>query len=373
MKILGLILEINPFHNGHKYFIDQAIKKINPDVIISVVSTSFTMRGDVSCINKFAKTELLLNNGIDIVMELPTAKTLNSADFFGYHTVEILNKMGVTDIVFGLENGASEYLISLLELDKEIERSHSVSNKKSLKIDKLEALKQLTNDPQLLTHYQKPNFTLAISYLKAIEKINPNIRWHAINRTDNFYTDSSIKFKSAFILREMLSNNLAISEYLPYDPKIITSFDETLLFELLKYKFTIERASLIMTKEGIENYICNNFTARNYSELIKNLANKKYTSSRIKRFLISNLLNIPKEYNQFENYYRILGFNSNGRKYISSLNKNTKNSLKTTLKNESSSTALLELQSTRLYSLITHQDLLRYEYQIPIKKGENND
>ena len=89
--------------------------------------------------------------------------------------------------------------------------------------------------------------------------------------------------------------------------------------------------------------------------------------------MISSLLDIPSSYNQFEEYYRILGFNNTGRTYLNTLPKNLKNVLKTTLKNETSKTGLIELQATKLYSLLINEDISLQELQIPIKKENKND
>ena len=103
LKIIGIVIEANPFHNGHKYFIDTIKNKYNPDLIIAVTSTSFSMRGEISLIDKFDKTKILLDNNVDIVMELPVVNTLQSADYFASASIKILNNLGVTDLVFGSE------------------------------------------------------------------------------------------------------------------------------------------------------------------------------------------------------------------------------------------------------------------------------
>ena len=81
-KILGLILELNPFHNGHAYFLKEASARAAPDLTVAVVSGNYTMRGDLSVIDKFAKTKLLLKASVDIILELPFVSAVNSADYF---------------------------------------------------------------------------------------------------------------------------------------------------------------------------------------------------------------------------------------------------------------------------------------------------
>ena len=102
--VVGLILEANPYHNGHQYLVNKAKTLFKDSPLIAVTSTSFTMRGEISLISKFEKTKTLLNEGIDLVLELPISSTLQSADYFAYNTVSTLHKLGVTNIVVGSEN-----------------------------------------------------------------------------------------------------------------------------------------------------------------------------------------------------------------------------------------------------------------------------
>lgn len=374
MKILGLILEINPFHTGHKYFIEQAKKIVQPDITIAITSTSFTMRGDVSLLSKFDKTKLLLQNGIDLVVELPVAKTLNSADFFAFHSVDILNKFGITDLAFGLENGRVDLLNKILEITETTEFqkrfSLSVQNKDSYKNTFSLVLREFTTDNEVLNYAEKPNFTLGLQYLKAIKKINNYINVHAINRVDNFYQNNSYDFKSAFTLREMFNQNLDISNYIPYHQSLLNTIDEKTLYNLIKYKFLIDNkniSQIALISEGIENYIFKNLTKNTLNDSLENLCNKRYTKSRFMRIFIASLLNIDKDYDPNEEYLRILGFNQIGLNYINTLPKTLKNRLKTTLKKENGQTGLLELQASKLYDLLTNQNTFDDEFKIPIK------
>ena len=108
--IVGLILEANPYHNGHRYLVQKAKELYNDPTIVCVTSTSFTMRGEISIIDKFTKIKTYLKEGIDIVSELPVSSTLQSADFFAYNTVTTLYKLGVTDILVGCEDDDQDVL-----------------------------------------------------------------------------------------------------------------------------------------------------------------------------------------------------------------------------------------------------------------------
>ncbi|MBQ8292705.1 MAG: nucleotidyltransferase family protein [Bacilli bacterium] len=379
LKVLGLILEINPFHNGHQYFINEAINQVKPDVVIAVVSTSFTMRGNASLINKFDKTTLLLNNNIDLVVELPVSKALNSADFFGKITVKSLIDLGITDLAFGVENSDISVLSKLYELTNTFDYQKQLNlflhDNLSYKKASSKALASICCDEELINLIDKPNITLGLQYYKTIMNVNPQVNVHLIKRVDNYYQNTTCEFLSAYTIREKLKNNENINEYLPYDSSYLNKIDENLLFNLIKYKLLVDNKNIKnihLVEEGIDNYLINNFKGNNLNELLNNLNNKKYSKSRILRTLMCILLDIPKDYNLDEEYLRVLGFNDKGQLYLNTLPKNIKNRLKTSLKHDSTQTGLIELNATKLYSLLINQDLNHLEYKIPIKniKGE---
>ena len=110
MNICGIIVEYNPFHNGHRYHIEKAKELTSCDVLIAVMSGNYTQRGDLSVMDKFAKTEVALDNGIDIVVELPYIYATQSASSFSKGAIEALKVFGIDSIVFGSETNNLEEL-----------------------------------------------------------------------------------------------------------------------------------------------------------------------------------------------------------------------------------------------------------------------
>lgn len=381
MNIIGIIIETNPFHNGHQYFINEIKRIYNPDLIVAVTSTSFTMRGEVSVLNKFDKTKALLNGGIDVVLEFPFILSTQSSDYFALNAVTILNTFGVNQIVCGCENDNIEFLHQLFEIEnsKDFENAFkaNLQNYKSYKQTYEQTFKDLKLDTDLIDLFNKPNFTLAYQYFKAIKNHFTNIKFNLIQRT-NSYDDESLNSNvvSAKAIRYAVVNNLNYNQYLPFDEKLINLSDaEKLLHNLIKYHCVLDyKYNDNINNEGIINYIINNSSSTNdYNDYISNLANKRYSKSRIKRTILYMLLNIEQLYHKVE-YIRLLGVNNNGLKYINSLNKETKNMLFASAKelkdNELCSKILdIELKATKLYSLITNDDTLFIkEYQLPIRK-----
>ena len=107
--IYGLVSEFNPFHNGHKWLIDKV--KTENDTVVTVMSSSFVQRGDISIISKMDRTFASLKNGVDLVLELPSVYSLSSAEDFGKSSIEILKGTNIIDkVVFGSECGDVDLL-----------------------------------------------------------------------------------------------------------------------------------------------------------------------------------------------------------------------------------------------------------------------
>ena len=77
-KVLAIICEYNPFHNGHLYQLNESIKIADPDYVVCIMSGNFVERGNTALINKWARTEMALATGVDMVIELPTIYSISS-------------------------------------------------------------------------------------------------------------------------------------------------------------------------------------------------------------------------------------------------------------------------------------------------------
>lgn len=378
-KILGLVLELNPYHNGHKYFIEKAIELVNPDITIAIISSSFMMRGDPMILDKFSKTKILLDENIDLVLELPFISGTNNSDYFCSNSVNILKQFGITDLCFGAEIENIDLLYKLVELDNSIEFNNTIKNYLnkgfSYSTSATKTIFELTNDTKLTTLYSKPNNTLGIGYLKAIK--NTNIIPHIIKRIDNNYYDETISnelYSSATAIRNELKINNDITNYIPnYSYNFYNSTTlENNLFKLLQFKLINDNNfdNIKGVSEGIENRLISFINSNDYDSFINNVITKRYTVNKIKRLILYILLDIPKKYeNSYDYYLRILGMNTNGKKYISKLDKEIKKQIITTFKNQSNELIDIELKVSKLYGIITNNyDFYKNEYNIPYRK-----
>lgn len=386
MKVLGLVLELNPPHHGHKYFIDKAKEIVKPDVVIAVISTNFTMRGDISVINKFDKTRLCLSLGIDIVLELPYTACVASADYFCSNAVKMLAAFGVTNIAFGAELDDLEELRKLKNYYNSPRYNHLLTSylDSGLSYSSAcnKALLSLTKDLKLVESFSMPNNTLAIQYINAIDKLreenNRKIEINVIKRIENNYFDkeATSKIASATAIRELMKENRDYSAYVldsGYDYiDLRESYIRLLL--LIKARFIIrddiyELHNILGVKEGIENRIDNVCEiSPTYDELVENACTKRYTPNYIRRLLLHLVLKVPQLEQTVENY-RVLGFSKNGEEHIKDFDKDVKAKIITSFKTTLSVENEYELKATKLYGLLTNNDkLFLQEYQIPIKK-----
>lgn len=383
MKIFGIIMETNPLHNGHSYFIKKIKEIYQPDILIAITSTSFTMRGDISVIDKFTKINQLLNEGIDIVLELPVTLTLQSADYFAKNAVEILNGMNITDLVFGSENDDYKFYEKCLEI---VDNIYDYDNKFSKKQNITKALAKSSLTDEEISIFNMPNFTLSLQYVNYIRRNNLNIKYHIIKRISNNYHDSiaTSNIASATTIRNLLLNGKEINNYVPYqlDKYVDENFSENNLFTIIKYMFLTNNTSSHDDNEGLINYIVNNGNFKTtYNNFIDSLKNKKYTTSRIKRTLLKSILNVKYDSNvTYDKYLRVLGMNENGLKYIHTLPKDIKNKIFSSPNSINKSNKYLEklinteINATKLFGIITNDvEIYKNEYILPIIRRNKNE
>jgi predicted nucleotidyltransferase len=199
MKSIGIICEFNPLHNGHIHLINTIKNKYPNHLIVLVLNGYFLERGEVSIINKENKTKLSLENGVDIVLELPLIYGTQSADIFASKSVEILNHFKVEKIIFGSENNDFSFLKELAQ--NELSENFKTKIKKYLSLGESypSAVSKAHN---LKKELFNPNDILGVAYTKAVVNNNYNIELETIQRTNSFNDlHSNEKILSATIIR----------------------------------------------------------------------------------------------------------------------------------------------------------------------------
>jgi len=369
-KTIGIIAEYNPFHLGHLYQINK-IKELYPDsIIIVLISGSFTERGDISIINKWDKTNICLNNQIDLVVEFPTLYAIQSADIFAKAALKILNELKIDILAFGSETHDLKLFEKLANIQ--------LNNPKYDETVK-EYLKTGINYPtatslalQKYSNYkiEKPNDLLALSYIKEIIRNNYSIKPLSIKRTNNYHeTSSSNPIVSANLIRQKIKNKEDIEKYIPRDVSkyIYQNISIENAFNYLKYQIvsTNDISKYLTVEEGIENRLKKAILDTNsWHELITIIKTKRYTYNRLNRMLLHILLQIKKEDNTFNPYIKILGFNKFGQTHLNHIKKNILLPIYTNYKPNNNPILDFEYKSTCIYSLIVNDPtLIKKEYQ----------
>lgn len=317
MQICGIVAEYNPFHNGHAYQIREAKKKTGCDCLIVVMSGNWVQRGEPAIVDKWKRSRSAIENGADVVIELPFLYVNQSADQFAHGAVHLLKKANVDSICFGSECGDLEYLKEVADLPIYLN-------------DFKDHLDNGESFPKTFSYFTadlKSNDILAVSYLREMK--DTNIQPVVIQRTNDYLSDELNEISSAMAIRKGIENKADITNTTPM-AKILEESECVYLKQFYPYI----RTYLIMTSkerlhetflfsEGIENHLKKCAENADTFEIFLSLAvNARYTASRIKRSLVSMLLQFTKKEKEDlgeADYLRILAFNETGRKWLSQM------------------------------------------------------
>ncbi|KJJ88538.1 nucleotidyltransferase family protein, partial [Listeria monocytogenes] len=225
MKATGIVVEYNPFHNGHKLHLNKARELTQADVVIAVMSGSFVQRGEPAIISKWERTRMALAAGVDMVVELPVSFATQHATIFAEEAVRILDAIHVDTLFFGSEHGVAEDFTfaakKVVENEARFDEAIQlalVDKKTSYARAYTEAFKKLFG--QNLLDITKPNNILGFHYALAAQKQNPSISLHSIPREHAGYHDEEAnhdQIASATAIRKLiLAGKLEeASHYLP--------------------------------------------------------------------------------------------------------------------------------------------------------------
>ena len=372
-RILGIIAEFNPFHNGHKYLIDQAKSIVNPDCTIIAMSGNFTQRGQASIINKFEKAKTVLNSGANLVVEIPTVYSISSAENFAEGGVKVLMQARATHIAFGIEDDNLDTIKLIADTLVDEADEFKIILKKymdeglSFAQSRCKALIDYLKDEKIEETINQPNNILAIEYLKAIKRLNANFEIVPIKRSG--------EFKSSTEIRNKIFNNEEYESYVPEESKAILmenngNFVNLNCFErIMIYKLRTMDANLLNeladVAEGLDNLMVKYAKeTNNLEDLIKNIKSKRYTQTRIQRILLYVLFEITKDDMKLSKeimpYVRVLGMDSEGEKILKSIDSSV---LVTSIKkfydgcsDEYKRLLDLDIKATNVYSLMNNKN-----------------
>ena len=391
-KVLGIVAEYNPFHNGHFYHMQESKKNTEADSCICVISGNFTQRGEPSIVNKWAKTYMALCCGADLVIELPTIYSISSAENFASGAIKIFDSLKiVTDISFGAEcndlatlNNVANVFYSEPANYKTI-LNHELKRGLTYPMARENAVLMYLNDIKRYANVlSNSNNILAIEYLKALKQQKSMIQPNIVPRKNVYYNDQKIvdDFASATAIRKLMLNReyAEVRKVVPRSTYQIIGEEykkNHIILGIKKYEKEIIYALRVMPIEEIQNLPDVNeglefaikkaaSETNNIEELIEKVKSKRYIQTRIQRILLYVLLGITKkdmeDSKKMVPYVRVLGFNSRGKILISEImNQNPKLNMITSVgkyvnkkmpKNKQLTRMLdLDINATNIYTL----------------------
>ena len=339
----GIIAEYNPFHNGHLYQLREATRLTGQPVVVAM-SASFMQRGEPACLSKWLRARLAVENGAALVLELPTAFSLRSAQFFASGGVQLLAATGsVNTLSCGVESPELDFgalaqritsdaaqgrIRSLLSQGKSYAAACAAVLGEAQQEDGVTAMQASSNEGKAFAGLTKPNDILALEYAKALQATD--IKPLFIERRGDGYNDREISgtMSSATAIRQALNNsNDGWQQAVPASVRQALldnapGYDAALLWQLLRYKLRLMSVDAIadacQCSEGLENLLKDAAACPSFAEALQLCTSKRYTTSRIRRLFMQLLLDVPR-WRWEDNapaYLRVLAFNDTGRQLL---------------------------------------------------------
>ena len=382
-NVLAIIAEYNPFHNGHLYQFQKAMKDTNSKYSIAILGGNFTQRGSTSIVDKWSKAQMALNNGFDLVVELPLLYSISSAENFAEGAIKLLDSMKIVDFLsFGTETDNLEILDKiatiLYEEPKVFKSLLSVELRKGISFPKARAnalimyLKDIKKYSNVLV---SPNNILAIEYLKALKKYKSVIKPYSVQRFESEYNSNKI---NGNIASSTAIRNIVKCDNIPVLKKLLPESSFSILFEDIKNGHIVSDLSVFEREiiynlrkmsindiknlpdvsEGLEHLIkkagdsCNSL-----DDLFNIISTKRYTKTRLQRILLYSLIGISKNDMDMSKkvypYMRVLGFNDKGKFLVSEIAKaNPKLEIITSVKR------FMDLNTNRNYKTMMQKEIL---------------
>lgn len=393
-KNIAIISEYNPFHNGHIHQIEET-KKIYPSAIITaIMSGNFVQRGEPAVINKYERCKNAIDSGVDLVLQIPTIYSLQSAENFALGPFNILEDINAIDMLaFGVETDNFDKLFEIAKFqyqNKErieeviidyMNKGHSYPKAFEL------ATKELFKED--VDVFQSNNI-LALEYIKSKLKNHSSIELLPIKRKGSSYLSEDYKNNlqpSATAIRKMVieSKFNLVERFVPESTlrslkNVHYNHD---YYNIIKYHFLLsnkEFDTITGYEKGLDDMLVKNLkSSNNFEEFIENSKSKRFKEGRIKRFILNSLLDIKKDFVDEAIYTRpkfvnVLGFNENGKEILKKITDCSEISLIVnkkdfTLEDELSKKLFeLEDKATTLYNIISGETKSEYEYFPVVRK-----
>ncbi|MCA1059278.1 nucleotidyltransferase [Rossellomorea aquimaris] len=388
MRATGVVVEYNPFHNGHLHHLRATRTATGADIVVAVMSGHFLQRGEPALVSKWSRTKMALDAGVDVVIELPYSFATQHAEIFSRGAIALLDQIGCESFCFGSEDGDIEAFSNTLRFIKSNQEQYDqyirefIQEGMSYPSALADAFKKLGNQESVID-LSKPNNILGFHYMEARDLLSSSLKAYTITRESAGYHDehfASPSIASATSIRKSIFNTddqHEISSYLPESSvkeldKYVHEFGEFHRWEnywtMLQFKLLSsskdELRDIYEIEEGIENRMVE--YARHslcFEEFMIKLKTKRYTWTRLQRMLLHILTDTHKEDMRERHvapgYIRLLGMNERGREFIRMQKKNLSLPLISKLSSADPRSIKLDVKAAEIYSLGLHDPASR--------------
>lgn len=374
MHVVGIVAEFNPFHGGHGYLIDKIKEKYPDSLLISVMSGNFVQRGEPALYDKWRRSRVAVENGIDLVVQLPTRFSNASSYFFSYGAIEILNSLGVNTIAFGSEIG---------DLNKILEIANVLyDNSSQLNEYAASRVKDGISFPKARDEFLRNRLVHSNVFLESNFSEKFSIAPNDILGIDYILSSKKISYDGDFFVvkRIGLEHNLSASiirdNFYSQNPDLLQSLQDRFFAVLASKMSAVISNDFLQTKSTYDFELYNTLkkewrTAKNTQDIENFLVNKMHTRARVRRFLISILIGVDTPYDSNACRYNLiypLAFNTKGARYLKEIKNNNKinigflDGIKTNYINLDESLKTIskeEIRATDIYNILMSNDLYK--------------
>lgn len=376
MRACGVVVEYNPFHNGHHLHAVQSRKVTDCDVVIAVMSGNFLQRGEPALCPKQDRAEMALRSGVDIVFELPYHFAVQHASIFAEGAVKCLDAAGCDSICFGSENGRIEPFIHQLNLENKHQEDLQYTIREQMKLGKSYPAAAAESYRLLFSHSSeldlaRPNNMLGYQYITAVHRYS-NMKPYTIKRTSSDYHDESLHksfISSATSIRKKIFQDglQEIVRHVPHSSyTVMEDFTEDGQFlnwnhfwPYLQHMLVTSSPSTLKAyyevEEGIEYRLIDAaMRSTCFESFMQAVKTKRYTWTRIQRMLTHLITKTTKEeiqQNTQPAYLRMLGMTAKGKEYLNKYKKDFTLPVISNLNQQHQDLCAIDIRASKTYAM----------------------
>lgn len=378
MRSCGIVAEYNPFHNGHQHHIREAKRLSSAEAVIVVISGNFLQRGEPAIMDKWKRAKAALASGADLVIELPTAFSVQPADYFARGSVFLLQQLGCDALSFGSESGTGIDFHSFAEIWNENQAAIDAAfqAQKNNGLTYAAQMQQAVQEiiPESPLDLTAPNTILGLAYARENAGYTTPMKLYPVQRIGSGHNESKMMptaFQSGSALRKELLQSDVTARNLESVRQAVPGITYQLLensalvdwdsfWPLLKYQITVQTEEqlreIYQMNEGIEYRLKQKVgQAESFARFVELVKSKRYPWVRLQRLFSYVLLQIKEEEMlaavQQPKAIRILGFTKKGQRYLSEVKKNVTIPIISRLNQKNKALWEMDIKAGRVYSL----------------------